>query len=143
MTGQNTVRTVYTAPVGAIIQHHSLQFHLYADDTQRYVTFNLHTPASLTEAKQRVVVCIPELHTQMICNRLQFNDDKTEALLLCKHRLRHRMDMTTIEVGNTSVTFGETAHNLGAIFDSVMDMRAHVSSLCRSGYMNIWTIRHI
>ena len=56
------------------------------------------------------------------------------------------MEVTNTEVGNTTVTFSETARNLGAIVESAMGMRAHVSSLCRSGYMNIriiGCIRHM
>lgn len=54
--------------------------------------------------------------------------------------------MTTIEVGSASVTFSKTARNLGAILDRVMDMKAHVNSVCRSGYIHIrttGTIRHL
>ena len=53
--------TLYTAPVGDISGSHDLQFHLYADDTQLYVTLYLHTPVCLAEVKQRIVICIREL----------------------------------------------------------------------------------
>ena len=33
------VFTLYTGPVGDIIRHHGLSFHLYADDTQIYIKF--------------------------------------------------------------------------------------------------------
>ena len=134
--------TLYLAPVGNIIWHHGLQFHIYADDMQLYVAFNPQTLVPLAVTKQSVVTCIWELCTWIICNRLQFNDDKTKALLLCNQRLCHHADVTTTEVGtgNNSVTFSETARNLCAIFDSAMGMGAHASSPCCSGYMNIWTI---
>jgi hypothetical protein len=135
--------TLYTAPVGEIIRRHGLQFHLYADDTQLYLAFSLRTPASMEEAMQRVVACIREIRSWMLTNKLKNNDDKTEALLLCSQRQRSRLDVTTIEVGSTTVTFSETARNLGAIFDSAMDMKAHVNSVCRSGYMHIRTIGKI
>ena len=108
-------RDIYTALVGDINRRHGLQFYLHADNTQLYVTFNPRTLASLAEAKQSVITCSRELPTWMICNRLQFNDDKTEALLLYNKRLRHHVDVTTIKVGNTSFTFSETARNLGGI----------------------------
>ena len=47
------------------------------------------------------------------------------------------------EVGSATVSFSKTARNLGAVFDSAMDMKAHVNSVCRSGYMHIRTIGKI
>ena len=41
---------LYTAPLADLFRHHNLQFHLYADDTQHYVSFSTNHDLELTKA---------------------------------------------------------------------------------------------
>ena len=49
---------VYTAPIADIIKKHDLLYHLYADDTQPYISFNADCCADLYEAKLYVERCV-------------------------------------------------------------------------------------
>ena len=56
---------VYTAPIADIIKKHDLLYHLYADDTQLYISFNTDCCADLDEAKLRVERCVEEIDLWM------------------------------------------------------------------------------
>ena len=46
--------TVYTLPVGDIANHHNVSHHVYADDTQLYVSFDPKVPGDLDSAITRL-----------------------------------------------------------------------------------------
>ena len=62
-------------PIGSIMRHHDIDFHIYVDDTQLYVSFDLSKP---NVAFQRMHLCISDLRIWMIRNKLKINDSKTE-----------------------------------------------------------------
>ena len=47
---------LYTSPIADIINFHSLQYHLYADDSQLYISFKTDCFADLAQAKSSVVL---------------------------------------------------------------------------------------
>ena len=72
--------TIYTSPVRDIILKYNLNYHVYADDTQLYITFkSSQEPADscITTLEK----CIQEIRSWMRQNFLKLNDEKTEFLL--------------------------------------------------------------
>ena len=57
------------------MRHHDIDFHIYADDTQLYVSLDLTNP---NVALDRINLCISDLRIWMIKNKLKSNDSKTE-----------------------------------------------------------------
>ena len=72
---------LYTSSVADIIKSHDLQYHLYADDTQLYITFKTDFDDDACLAKLRVEHCVEEIDRWMISNKLKLNDDKTELIV--------------------------------------------------------------
>ena len=68
--------TAYISPLGDIIRRHNLNFHLYADDCQIYMSYNPSKPES--SPLQALKCCIREISVWMLQNKLRINTDKTE-----------------------------------------------------------------
>ena len=51
---------------------------IYADDTQLYISFNLHIPGDLKRALSTLSRCIHDIKTWMSSNCPNLNDSKTE-----------------------------------------------------------------
>ena len=73
--------TTYTVPIGNICRRHHVEFHLYADDTQIYLSFRPSTPQSKHDCIARIEKCIDEIGTWMTQNLLKLNSNKTEFIL--------------------------------------------------------------
>ena len=74
--------SLYTVPLGKICKKHHVFYHLYADDTQLYLTFKLNKNRSKEECIHSLENCINEIRDWMCINLLKLNDGKTEFIIL-------------------------------------------------------------
>ena len=75
-------------------------------------------------------MCISDVNSWMISNKLKLNEEKTEAVL-CKAQSIDT-DINHIMVGSDKIVFSEKARNLGVIFDENLSMTCHVNNLCKT-----------
>ena len=90
---------LYTSPIADIIKFHKLQYHLYADDTQLYISFRADCSYDLSLAKRRVECCVNDIDCWMVNNGLKLNQDKTE-LVLISSKFRCRTSLEFISPGS-------------------------------------------
>ena len=57
---------VYTSPLGAILRRHGVGFHMYADNTQLYLSVKTTQVEDVVFACTRVEVCLRELNKWML-----------------------------------------------------------------------------
>ena len=134
---------MYTKPVGDICRNHGLNHHFYADDSQLYLAFEPIGTISQSEAIKRVEACLNDIVSWMNNNMLKLNADKTELVLFSsKHHSQHISDIT-VKVGDSQIVPSQYVRNLGAFFDSRMDMEQHVNAVSRSCYAQLRQIGHI
>ena len=108
--------SAYTAPIGDIFRRHNLGFHLYADDTQLYIKFQM-TETSRLLSLRRIEQCINDVRAWMGDNQLKVNDDKTVALVLSSRNNRANHNITEIKIGDCDITPSPTGRNIVVIFD--------------------------
>ena len=74
---------LYTQPLSCVIGNHPVSHQLYADDTQIYSSSS---PSEISATIHNMEKCICDVKSWMICNKLQMNHDKTEAILIAAQR---------------------------------------------------------
>ena len=117
---------LYTSSVADIIKKHNLLYHLYADDTQLYVSFKLGSDDLLFSAKFSIEMCVQEINNWMILNGLKRNEEKTELLLLSsRYRPSPSLEGETIQSSSS-------VRNLGVILDPSVDVEDHIKKICKT-----------
>ena len=127
-------------PIGSILHHHGIDYHIYADDTQLHIQFGLSDPST---ALEKNILCISDLRTWMIKNKLKINDSKTEFLVLTSSFFKQQFNDLQINLGSTEINPSLSARNLGVIFDSHLNLESHINTVCRSAYFHLRNIRRI
>ena len=80
--------TLYTTPLSSVINDHSIPHHLYADDSQLYVSLSASdSPASVKKLQS----CLASIQNWMQSNKLKLNPDKTEFLLIGHKQQRQKI----------------------------------------------------
>ena len=75
--------TLYTTPLSSMICGHAIPHHLYADDSQLYISFASGDSAAALNGLQS---CLASVQSWMSTNKLKMNPDKTEFLLIGNER---------------------------------------------------------
>ena len=100
--------------LGILIRKHGLE-HAYADDTQKLEN------------------CLADIYTWMSQNKLKFNAEKKEVLSMGTPQMQAKISIPSIKVNGVIVpVLNEPVGNLGAVFDTNMNMSAHVSKFIKS-----------
>ena len=138
---------MYTTPPGNIIRKHGLNFHLYADDTQLYISFQPGVSVSNETAISCLEACIKDIKdikAWVTNNLLKLNDDKTELIVITTHSNTSQNQHIGINIGDSLITpSSEPPRNLEVLFDSTCSLNDHVSKICKSINYNLYSIGKI
>ena len=134
---------IYTLPVGDIIRSHNLDFHVYADDVQVYISFNPKEPNAAMEALRKLELCIMDLKNWMKTNKLMLNNNKTEFFIAGSRQSIQRLPPVQLQVGDSTIMPSCHIRNLGVMFDTHMTMSKQVSAIVSSAnyqLRNLWRL---
>ena len=118
---------LYLLPlVGAILRHHNIGYHIYADDTQLYISFKCKDPL---ESLKKLNMCISDIRGWMIKNKLKINDSKTELIIFRSPFLNQNLRDLSISVGDTQVSPSAKVRDLGVVFEKYLTFHDHISGI--------------
>ena len=131
---------IYTSPLGDIMRHYGVMFHLYADDTQLYVSFDTE---DIAKAFQKMEECIRAIRIWMANSFLKLNDSKTEVLLIGSPSKLKSLPNSQLRIGDDYISPTKAVRNIGAMFDSTMSMKYHVAAICKGAWHHLRMISQI
>ena len=135
--------TLYASKLFEVVKSHLPNIHVYADDTQLYLSFKPDGGAAEADAITALQDCISDIRTWMIKDKLQLNDTKTEFLIIGTPVQLNKISATEIQIGSAKVSTVDSARNLGDWFDSNMNMTTHINNICQSVCYHLHNIRRI
>src|SRR6218665_37360 len=136
---------LYTTPLSHFIKFSSVDHHLYADDTQLFISLS---PASFSISIAQLVSVVNQISQWMSSNLLRLNPSKTEFVILglsAQIKKIHSDPSIHLSDNSSSTTFTSDAsvRNLGVTFDPHLSFSNHISNLSRSCFMHIRDLRRI
>jgi len=131
---------LYTAELFNMIAVCRLVGHCYADDTQTYIS----TPAAdAASAVQQFAICVGRIESWMGSNRLKWNTDKTQVMLIGSRQQLDKVNTSELQLQSSIVQFTNTVSDLGIIVDSQLNMSAHVTAVSRSCMFQLRQLRAV
>ena len=124
---------LYTQPLFSLVSKHAVNHHAFADDNQLYKISTLDTIHQSTETLQN---CTTDVKSWMTANKLQLNDNKTEAMIVLSNRIHNDNTIQNrIHIGDADVPFVSSVKNLDVTLDSNLSMSQHISNTCKAAYI--------
>ena len=119
---------LYTGPLCEIISTHpDIQYAVYADDTQLYITMS---PNKYNESLQKLSQCISDIMAWSSFNKLKLNQSKTEILHITS-QFRNSGDLPSLDIAGVDVISCKNVRDLGVIIDDKLNMQQHIRKTCR------------
>ena len=100
------------------MRHYKIEYHIYADDTQLYCSFNINSP---DKALHAIHSCIFDIRSWMMGKKLKINDNKTGFLIITSHKAGFSANIQ-LKIGQEIVLPSTSCKSLGVMLDNHMQI---------------------
>ena len=132
--------TLYTTPVSYVIADNDIPFHLYADDTQLYLSFGTNDSQSNLD---RLSLTLDKVYSWFTENRLTLYASKTEFLIIGNRQQRSKLAPLSVCINGSNISESKSARNLGVIFEPDLQCHKQISKICQISHLNIKQLRQV
>ena len=108
-----------------------------------YISFNADSRAEQSAALSAMQNCIADITKWMLQNRLRLNDDKTEFIIIGTRQQLAKVNIDSMQVGESSIAPTSRVKNLGCWFDGQLKMDTQINSFCKTTFFHLYNIRRI
>ena len=134
--------TMHISQLGDLVRQHNVSYHMYADDTQLYLSFLSNDHESIELAKSSIEQCVLVIKKCMASNLLKLNVDKTELLVVHPNHIE-TPSLRSIAVGDEVINPSECARNTGVMLDQNLNMEQQITTICKSAFLHIRNMRKV
>ena len=132
---------LHSTPLSHLISSLSTDHHLYADDTQLFLSFS---PTAFQHSINHLQSVLLEVSNWMSANLLTLNPAKTEFLLIGLPQQLAKIPHPSLSpTPDTAILPSVSARNLGFIVDTHLDFSQQISALSKSCFLHIRDLRRI
>ncbi len=117
-----------------------MKFHLYADDTQPYLSYGDCSPVSKSAAIAKMEACINQIKSWMLLNMLKVNDRKTDFLQFLPKPHDNAPSISTISIGSDSITPGLSTKNLEVVLDNDLSLSEHIAATGKAANFQLYRL---
>ena len=134
---------IYTSKLFKVVEDQLPHVHCYADDMQIYLSFKPISNTSQEDAVRVMACCIEKIRRWLSHDRLLINDDKTEFIIIGTRQQLNKLQAMNIKVGSSEIKPSYQVKNLGSWLDPNLNMRHHITNMCKAGFFYLHNIRRI
>ena len=131
---------IFTLPLGDILREAGMLYHLYADDTELYLSFGFDKSSSQIECLNILQICISKIKKWMTTNKLKLNDWSYNYHI---NILPEISSIKKFTIDNIEIELSPWARNIGINFDNNMTMKDHITKICKTTYYHLINIGRI